>query len=428
MNTINRIKGPEIKSIENLSFPSYKRVKLDNGIPVYILSGGTQDIFKVELFFNAGRKYENRKGVARLCNFIMKEGIQYYNSEQLAEFWDFHGAILRSYSDLDVAGHSILGLTRHAENLLDRWIQIFNCPSFNQEEIDTNGRIFSEKLKIEISKNDVLSYRLFTAQLYGYDHQYGFNTHPKDFINQKAEELKDHWLNYYGTSNATAIISGKIDENIQKTLLDKLSLIKNVGTKIEMGEMLDISTFPSPILINHSTNNELQTSLKMGNVCIDSHHDDYTGFSTLVHILGGYFGSRLMSNLREEQGLCYNIYATIDRMAQSSYFFISADLNVENLELAIAGIKDEIRDLQEELISEEELHMVRSYIKGNILSSLDGPIRCSEILKSYLSHDLPFDYFRVFLHELELITPEKLRDIANNYLNTEKMTILTMGP
>ena len=150
MNTINRIKGPEIKSIENLSFPSYKRVKLDNGIPVYILSGGTQDIFKVELFFNAGRKYENRKGVARLCNFIMKEGIQYYNSEQLAEFWDFHGAILRSYSDLDVAGHSILGLTRHAENLLDRWIQIFNCPSFNQEEIDTNGRIFSEKLLLRL--------------------------------------------------------------------------------------------------------------------------------------------------------------------------------------------------------------------------------------------------------------------------------------
>lgn len=427
MNTIDRIHGPAIKTIKNLHFPGFETLILDNGITLYILTGGTQDIFKLELIFNAGRKFEIKRGVARMCNILMKEGVEGLNAIQLAEYWDFYGAILKSYCDLDVAGHSILGMTKHLDGLLNQWMSIINAPSFDDQEVSIHRKLIAEKLKIELSKNDVLSYRLFTAMIYGEDHPYGYNTEPEDYQNLSAIDLKDYYEKFYHANNATAIVSGKLNKSQIDSVIKYLSTIRG-GNEQQHGSVYDTNEFPKDSRNHIISEQDMQISLKMGSVCVDNHHPDYPGYSTLIQIFGGYFGSRLMSSLREQKGLCYNIYATIEKMVQSNYLFISADLNAEKLDEAIKGIETEMSLLHSELISEDELYMVKNYMKGNVLSAMDGPIRSSEILKSYISQSLPFDYFRIFIDELESISPKKLRDLANKYLNMDKMTILTVGP
>ncbi len=426
MKLINRVTGPDIKPIKNLTFPSYELVQLENGLNVYFVVGGTQDIFRIQMVFDAGRKYEHKVAVARMTNKIMKEGSHTHNASELDEKWDFYGAIVQSYCELDTAGHSLTGLTNYADALIPTWFDTLTNPTFPSEELEIQKSLSAEKLKLQLSKNDVLAYRYFTEKLYGSEHYYGYNTDPEDYAKINQQDLIDFYNKYYNAESAFAIISGNIGEDLKNQIIIHCQKIKKTNAPLKQKRKI-ISEKYEPHLKRISTSNDLQCALKLGNITIHRSHEDYPGFAVVVNILGGFFGSRLMTRLREEQGLCYNIYAGIERMMDSSYFFISADINAKNIDEAISEIKNEILILQTEDIDEEELSMVKNYLKGSILASLDGPFRSAEYLKSYLSQKLPFDYFRIFLDELENITSKDVKALANKYLKPEEMTIVIAG-
>lgn len=425
---INRIKGPEIKEITVSDFPDHQKIQLPNGMDLYILNAGTQDIFKLDIINHGGRRYESKAGVGRMCASMMKEGIEGKSPDQLSELWDYYGAIFNSFSDLDTSGASLTSLNKHSQDLLPSFFELLNNATFPLEEINNKKKIFAEKLKRELSKNDVIGYRELTSLIYGSDHIYGYNTSPEDFDLITRQDIVDHYNNYWGAGRCFAILSGKISSTLQNEIEQHLSSLRQAKIIYQSEALFPTSEFKSAGQKKFPTSNKMQAAVKIGCATIHREDPDYTAFYLLSQILGGYFGSRLMKNLREEKGLCYNIYSSIDRLKSSNYFYISAEVDSDKVDLSLSEIKKEVEILKTKMVSNEELKMVKNYINGKILAGLDGPFRSSQLIKSFLTFELDFKNFQSFNQALEDTTPEHLLEIANKYLVLENMTEVIVGP
>ena len=425
---INRVKGPVINEVKASKFPEYEKIQLKNGMDLYVVNAGTQNIFKLELVFHGGRRYESKSGVGRVCASMIREGFGEMNSEQLSEFWDFYGANIMSYSDLDTAGASITSLIKHYEHLLPNFFSIVNEASFLEEELTNKTKIFAEKLKRDLSKNDVIGYRELTSTIYGKDHIYGYNTSPDDYAKINRADLIEHYEMYWGAGRGFAVLSGKITKELKEEVIAHINGLRKATLPYKKTPLMDLASFKKGGLYQYPTANKMQAAFKIGGVTIHRKNPDFTAFYLLVQILGGYFGSRLMKNLREEKGLCYNIYASIDRLKSSNYFYISAEIDSDKFDESLQEIQKEIELLKTVPISEDELTMVKNYVNGKILAGLDGPFRSSQLIKSYLSHELDFDYFCHFTDSLANIDAKLLMEMANRYLNWDEMTQVIVGP
>ena len=425
---IDRINGPQIKEVSVSEFPLHKKIQLENGMDLYVLNAGTQNIFKLEVIYNGGRRYESKSAVGRMCASILRESIKGKNSEELSEYWDYYGAIINSFSDLDTSGAILTSLNKHSQELLPTFISMLNNPIFPSEEIENKKKIFAEKLKRELSKNDVIGYRELTSIIYGSDHYYGYNTEPEDYQDIKRDDLIDHFEKYWGANRGFAILSGKISLSLEKEVVKHLGTLRQAKTIYKSEELVPIQSLLKQGNFNFPTANKMQAALKLGTVTIHRNNPDYTYLYLLIQILGGYFGSRLMKNLREEKGLCYNIYASIDRLKTSNYLYISAEVDSDKVEESLKEINKEIHRLKEELVSDEELQMVKNYINGKILAGLDGPFRSSQLIKSYVSSELSFDNFAEFNSKLSKASAKILRDVARKYLDTDQMVKVIVGP
>ncbi len=425
---IDRINGPNIKEVSISDFPKHRKIQLKNGMDLYILNAGTQNIFKLEIIYHGGRRYESKSSVGRMCASILKDGIDGKNADELSEFWDYYGALINTFSDLDTAGVNLTSLNKHSHELLPTFFSMINKPIFPSEEIENKKKIFSEKLKRELSKNDVIGYRELTSIIYGSEHFYGYNTNPEDFQKITRNDLIEHFEKYWGANRAFAILSGKISPSLELEVIEHLSNLRQAKTIYRSEALVPIQSLIKKGVFNYATSNKMQAAIKLGTVTIHRSNPDYTYLYLLIQILGGYFGSRLMKNLREEKGLCYNIYASIDRLKSSNYLYISAEVDGDKIEESIKEIKKEILLLQEELVSEEELQMVKNYINGKIMAGLDGPFRSSQLIKSYLSTEMSFDDFKIFNTKLSNASPIILRAIAKKYLDIDQLIQVIVGP
>jgi predicted Zn-dependent peptidase len=160
---------------------------------------------------------------------------------------------------------------------------------------------------------------------------------------------------------------------------------------------------------------------------MNKHHPDFIGFSILCTILGDYFGSRLMKNIREDKGFTYGIGSMIQELKETGVFIIATEVGVDQRELAIKEIEKEIRILQSKLIPKKELDLVKNYLLGQALKAADGPYAQFDLFLGVSIFDLGLDYYTKYLEKLKNITSKELRELAIKHLNWEDLTVVTVG-
>ncbi len=416
--------GPPIKVIDKVVFPTFDKVILDNGIPLYIINQGTQDIVKLEVVFNAGRSFEKKKVTSRTTNSQIKEGSLNMNSKQISDTIDYYGATLRTTENLDSCSLHLFSLGKHFQKLLPTFHEIVTTPTFPKEDLRKYIGVNSERLKVELEKNDVIAYRAITEYVYGKDHPYGYNSEIEDYQALTRDDLVEHYQANYGSNNCFLFLSGKVNEGYIKEINKYFgSQFRTCNPKEIIPEAINYN----PIQKHITSDKDLQIALKMGRKLFDRGHEDYPGMYFLNAVLGGYFGSRLMSNIREEKGFTYNIYSEVDAMKHDGMFMIGTEVGEEYFQDTMLEIKKELNILRSELIPEEELTMVRNYLLGRILNFIDGPFNSSRLLKSMIVSDLGTPYFDHLISKLKSITSEELYELANTYLREEDMTIISVG-
>jgi len=171
----------------------------------------------------------------------------------------------------------------------------------------------------------------------------------------------------------------------------------------------------------------VQTAIRLGKLLFNRSHKDYHGMYMLNTLFGGYFGSRLMSNIRENKGYTYNIYSSIDSLKYYGYFNIGTEVGNEFVDLTLKEIYKEIDSFREELVSEKEMEMARNYILGNLLTMLDGPFQVSELVKSHVVDNIPFSTFNDLAECIKYISREEIRELAGKYLDPDSLWEVLVG-
>jgi zinc protease len=420
----NRSRAPKIKTITDIPMPEVQELRLDNGIPVYVVAMGTQEVLKVEVIFKGGRPYEHKKLASRATSALLREGTQNYNSAELAEKLDYFGSSLAIPYHTDTASLTLLSLNKHFNQVLPLLGEVIKTPSFPEQELQAFIQRSVQHLQVDLSKNDVVAYRQITEQFFGPEHPYGYNSTAETYTQLTRDDLLQHHRSLFTKDNCVIIISGKVTPEVLEQLNEQLGHGIPGGVIPEPKLILQEAP-PQQLLI--SKPDSLQSAIRIGFRTFNRHHPDFFDLSILNVILGGYFGSRLMTNIREEKGYTYNIYSTLDAMQFDGCFYIGTEVGNEFVADTRTQIYLEMDRLREELVDEDELEMMRNYILGNYLTMIDGPFNVAELVRLLVTENLPFTELQDSVDLTLAVTPESIQAMAQKYLIPEKMSEVIVG-
>lgn len=281
--------------------------------------------------------------------------------------------------------------------------------------------IYNQSLKINLEKTSYLASLELRKKLFGANHPYGRDAGLSDVTAVQQSWLKDFHHTRFG--DFQIICSGNITDDL-------------VNALTRCFESITLNAFPETVF-NQSPNSvseefiekkeSVQSSLRLGRMAVGRTHTDYPALLLLNHIFGGYFGSRLMKNIREEKGLTYGISSSVAALKHASYLTIGTDVNKENRELAQQEIKNEMNALCNELISENELETARNHFIGSLQSEITTPFAHADKIKNLLLFSLPSDYYQQMIHKLNSLTAQDLQDAANTYLDSKTFTTVAVG-
>ena len=424
MTRVDRKKGPVINKITKLHIPPVNREILPNGTELIEINMGTQNLVQLEVLYKGGRITEQKKGVSRATARLIKEGTNTFTSAQLAEGVDFYGANLSSGASLDYSYVKIFSLNKYFSKILPMLMEVIEGPTFPEAELEKFRANSIQKLKVEKAKSELVAYKAITECLYGKDHAYGYNSTEEIYRNLKREDLIEYYASNFGSENRTIILSGKITEDIREEVRGVFGKKHLKSTPICYQEP---SFTPTRLIKRIKADDNLQCAIKIGCRLFKRNHPDFADMFILNTILGGYFGSRLMSSLREDKGYTYNIYSSVDMMIYDGYFNVSTEVGNEYLEKTLEGIYHEMEKLTTKKVESNELNMVRNYLSGNFLNMIDGPFKVAGMSKVIALNDLNFDFYRNLMDRIHTVTSEDLLSLAKKYFVKKNMLEIIVG-
>ena len=416
---MNRSIAPPIKLVEKINLKDAEKASFSDNINAYLVKGGKKNIIKIEIAFKAGRLYEPQKLVAQLTARMLNEGTENYTAKALAEKIDYYGATINTKAGMDHVKMTIFTLKKFLPQVMDLAIEILSKPTFPEKEFSTIIKNSIQKLEVNLEKTTYLASAKFYESIFTAKHPYGYTVGVEDYKALNRDLLEAFYKEKYSCSPINVYISGKYEEH-------DVAIIKTALTSLKVESQtvnIDIEP-PAYKAQNHTIKKEdaLQAALRIGMRTIGKNHPDRHTLSILNTVFGGYFGSRLMSNIREEKGYTYGIYSTISSYKQQACFLISTEVDVNVCDAAVKEIFNEISRLKNELIAQEELDLVKNYILGTMLQQLDGPFKISATLKALYDADLDSQYIHDYVEKVKSVSALELQECAKQYFIEESFT------
>ena len=409
---------PPIQAITQLKLHPYESMRLENGMPLFMIGGGSEPVMKVEVVFRAGASFETKTGVAEFMAGLLSEGTQKMPSSILAEYIESRGATIQTRGGVDTIRVRLFTLTRFLPELMDVITEVIQIPAFDANELKVYTDNKVERLQIDLKKNEVIAYRHLTEAMFGPSHPYGKNVTREDYLSITTDHLRNHHSHYMHPEQGMVFVSGSFGETELNSIRNTLGRWKPAYPN---------GSSPAGVAVSHSKEGYFeipgpqnsQAAIRIGRKLFPQSHPDFHGLYLLNTILGGYFGSRLMTEIRENKGMTYGIYSSVDSFAQDGCFYISTETATDNVEKVIEAIKSETQRLRTELIPEDELSMGRNYLMGHIMTHLDGPFSTMDFIRTMKIESLEDAQFERMISTIQSLTSEDLRRLADQYLDLD---------
>lgn len=423
--TSDKLNQPEVVLADPGIIQEPERIKLDNNVNIFCFNAGEEDIVQIDFSFDAGYIYSQNQIVALVTNSMLFEGTVDHTAQELNEILDYYGITCSPYCSADKAGIVFVCLNKYLEKMLELAHEMIYSPSFSRNELDI--LINKQRNDYLISKEMVshLAREAFKKNIFGANHPYGKSIEWSDFDIVNPDELKLFHSIYYHPDNLYITVAGKLRKDIT-TLLNNYfgeALPNSKSIKTELPEI----TAPSTLRVHVQKDNAVQTAIRIGGITIQKTDPNYTGIKIVNTILGGYFGSRLMKNLREDKGYTYGIGSSVFSLQQTGMISINTEVNRDNTNSAIDEIIKEIDLLSTENVSTEELDIVKRYMLGNIVRSLDGPFALASSFKLLWEYGLDNSFNYKMVAKIKNIKCDEIKELAGTYYNTANFSIITAG-
>lgn len=424
---LDRKTAPGSHALEKILITQAKQLKLDNGIPVSLINAGTQDLVKIEFIFNAGVWYQPVSLQASCTSSMLDEGTKTRKAAEIADGIDYYGAYLEQEVDQDWAYITLYTLNKHLASVLPVLEDVLKNPVFPENELNILLQNKRQTFLVDNEKVAHIARTRFSALIFGSEFPYTYKLKVEDFELLKRDHLVDFFNTYYKSDQCKVVVSGKVDDLAVK-LINKHFGGNDWGVNNQKPSIVSGS-------INSDAQNKhfimrddaVQSAIRIGRILFNKLDPDYHAMKVLNTVLGGYFGSRLMANIREEKGYTYGIGSRVISLRNAGYFFISTEVGADVCKPAIKEIYSEIKRLRDELVPDDELALVKSYMLGDFVRSVDGPFALAEKFKKIMLYNLGYDYYDAFVDTVRNVSSQQLRDLANKYLSENHLHELVVG-
>ncbi len=419
---LNRNLAPPFIKSASFALPSPTTFQLSSGIQLHSIEGVQQDILKIEFIFRAGKWFESKVGQSHFTAQMLERGGINKTSAQLAEFFDRYGAHIEISAGLDFTSLALYTLSKKLHHVLPAFMEMIKTPSFPESELRQMKEVFIENLKVNSEKNSFLASKALKKNIFSTTHPYGSSVEQEDVNDIVRADLLQHAEEHLIPSEIFIVSNG--DKATLNYIIDNVSAysIKSPSKNNKIYNQSSNSFFEK-IDKAHS----VQSSVRLGKKIITRNHPDYSDLLFLNHILGGYFGSRLMKNIREEKGLTYGIQSSVNSLMNDSFMIIGADVNKENEELIFSEIKNELVKLQTTKIEESELEAAKGHFIGSLQSETANPFSVAEKIKTLKLFSLPNTYYQTLMDRVYTISSDELLTTAQSYLNDDDFFKVAVG-
>lgn len=408
---VNRAQAPQIVIPSDISVKTEVMRQTPEGVKIYSLDFSEYDVVRVSFVFNAGVKYQSAPFSASTVAGMLSEGCDGYTSQEIADFLDFYGIYFDQSVDRDYAIITICSLERFFDKSLEILSKLIASPTFPSEELDIYKNKRKQSIAMQRAKMDYVAREHFVKALYGENHHYGISYNENMYDNLTVSDLKQFYEKFYTRGNLFVVTSGKVtEENFGKlaTMID--SLPEGVAVVLPESEIVQTKRMVLP------WKEAKQSAIRIGRMLFPRTHPDFVKVQVLSTVLGGYFGSRLISNLREDKGYTYGIFSGVVNLEESGYLAITTEVERSVTSQAMREIFIEIAKLRSELVPEEELSMVRNVMIGEIIRILDGPFGIADITIENILSGRGNEYLHSQIRQIREVTSEDLLETAKKYM------------
>lgn len=410
---LDRKLAPAFRSLDKIQLLDAQSGKLSNSIPLYTIFDDEHKVIRIDLLFDAGDWKQQKPLVASVCVNMLAEGSEHFSAVEIAEKLDFLGSYVSYSTQKHTACISLHCMSKYFDESMRIVADLVLRPRFSPQELSIYLAKRKQQYIVDDSRVEVRSQKLFSQAMFGAMHPYGLIPQPSDYDEVTPDDLRLFHSSNYVASNCTIVMAGCINES-HTALVDELF----GGLPFSKSSQNEIIPMVSPSVerrLYEQRTDAVQTSLRIGKPFVIKTHPDFSGLQVLNTVLGGYFGSRLMQNIREDKGFTYGIGSGVLSNRHAGYFTIVTEVGKSVRQAAIDEIHKEINRLCVELVSDEELQLVKNYMIATTLRNFDGVFATVDSLKAILDYNVTIQYYYDFLQTVQQISAPQLRDLAQKY-------------
>ena len=410
---------PEIKELSNIQIFKPQSTTLDNGIDMKSISIGDQPVSRLDIIFEGGRCDGRNQTVSEMLSAILREGTTSLNAQEIAETLDYHGAWLGCDASSHNATLSLYSLNRNFEKVVPILADIVMNPSFPEQELSNLKSLAANRLRINRQKVAFLAMETFAQRHFGNGSNLGKSVTEESIDSITASELSKFHKQWFAPQNMSVILSGNVvNECFGKAPVSGLPQQSATDSP-------SIKFKPDTVVVDKP--DALQSAVRMGMPTVLRSDADYIPLRILITALGGYFGSRLMTNIREDKGYTYGISASLLGYRNNSFISISCQCDTSHTWQVVNEIKTEIEKLQNDKIPDDELRRLKSFMISDLARTLDTPFSIADYYASLHNNHISTDYFERQLATINSISASSLLDIAQRRLSSAEMLTVVAG-
>ncbi|MDR7129518.1 putative Zn-dependent peptidase [Algoriphagus sp. 4150] len=421
---LNRSMAPEFNVPEDFELLPPSEFKLSNGAKFFYIPTPGLDAVKIDVLCR-GQRASLPLDHTLISSFtlqMLQEGTKQKDAGEIAEFFDFYAVEAYPYLTFSHEGLGLLSTKKHLTTVLEVFISLFTEATFPEDMLEK--RKSQRKLSIQLEKEKTSSRadQVFRECLFGAGHPYGAEIEKAHVDAVKRDQL----ISYYETmlwQDLEVFVTGNFDS----TELENLCLQFGQLPNRLVSESAPLPKINTLLAVTEPKEKSVQSSIRIGSWSIPKSHPDFIALSIFNTILGGYFGSRLIKNIREDKGHTYGIYSSLTEIGDSNYWVIAADVQKEFYPSVIKEIYHEIHLLTQEEISADELEVVRNYLIGQMLKQFSTAFDLIDRFKSAHHSGTDFDYYTEKLAYLKIFTAKDMLAIGQKYFASPPFIEVVVG-
>jgi predicted Zn-dependent peptidase len=387
-------------------------------------------LIKVE----AGALYESEKFVAHATYQLLKESSANFSSIEMDDFLACHGT---SWKTRIYTQHIVIQWVipkRNLDKVLPVLWETIAQPSFKNDDLQRFKESKIKDLEYNTAKFNYRASQLMFAAMFPPHTSIGTILTKEHIETLTIERLQEYHQQTFTENNIRMFVTGNIEVCGERYAVigkeDKLPSVLTDGQEKEAkgrkGERKNGKLTPHTTTVE-TREGALQSSFILCRKNMGYIHEDRRNFEVLSVLYGGYFGSRLMQNLREENGYTYGVFCNSLFYENESIFYIEADVTVEKTKDAIQECFNEMKLLQNEWVDEEELSLVKSFMLGELLREVDGSVSYQKKYAYWNGFQLDETEMQRMIDAIHAITPQTIQTLAKQYLVPEEFTTIVVG-